>query len=386
MKRMILLVVSLTVMLHAQEFTLETYKKTFEQAQQSLLAQYGKNLDVILLDLKNKGDLTNYLLVEAEKKRFDNEKTLLKGPDPKMPYQPAVKTYDQGLTRLQDQYIKVLDEYVKKSVKAGRIDEAKAAKDVKDGLVPLMGGQKEKTSEEVQKPAEDLESAPVKPTILATLFTTYSKDLVLLYSFDKNQGSMGQDASKNKLDGRVQGAKFVQDGKVGGAALFTGSNSRVVVAHDDPLMLGNKACTVGAWIKNYGSTHTYQSIFSKGSNPGFALRLGASPDRVLEYFKSAGGNYSFFTSSKTITDANWHHVVVVDLGNGTVEFYLDGALVDTVKKQNYNTDTLEDGAVGGLANAGYGQWFNGVIDELFIFKRALTKSDIKRLYDQQNKE
>jgi hypothetical protein len=77
--------------------------------------------------------------------------------------------------------------------------------------------------------------------------------------------------------------------------------------------------------------------------------------------------------------------VAVDQGNGTVEFYMDGELFESMRQQNYNSNTKEKAAVGGLANTLHGQWFNGLIDELFIFKRALTKTEVKRLYDAQNK-
>jgi hypothetical protein len=378
----IMLVVSVGI---AQDYSLDSFKRTYEQKQQALVAQYGKDLDAGLLDLKKKGDLDNYLLVDAEKKRFDAEKAPPALSAAKDPFRSLTVAYCQSLVNLQEQYIKALEEYVKKSLIANKIDEAKAAKAAKDEVAVALAGLKENFPAQPLKPTVVADPIPEKPALLGNIFSTYSKDLVLYYTFDKNMGASVPDTSKNKNDGRAIGAKWAQEGKVGSSCLFNGSNARILIDHDASLELGSGPRTMGAWIKNYGSTHSYQSIFYKGSNPGYGIRLSLLPDRAIEYFKSAGAHYSIYTSSRIIADSNWHHLVAVDQGNGTVEFYMDGELFESMRQQNYNSNTKEKAAVGGLANTLHGQWFNGLIDELFIFKRALTKTEVKRLYDAQNK-
>ncbi len=385
MKKIILAVMFVVSVSHAQDYSLDSFKKTYEQKQQALVAQYGKDLDAGLLDLKKKGDFDNYLLLEAEKKRFDAEKRVPDLAATKEPYRSATVAYGQALVNLQEQYIKALDEQVKKNLIANRIEEAKAAKAAKDEVAAALAGLKETLPAQPPKPAVVAEPVPEKPALLGSLFTTYSKDLALYYTFDKNSGSSVLDTSKNKNDGRLLGAKWVPEGKVGGASVFNGGTERILVDHDASLELGSGPRTIGAWIKSYGSTHTYQSIFCKGSNPGYSLRLARFPARALEYFKSGGQDATFYTASQTISDSDWHHVVVVDQGSGTVEFYMDGVFLEAMTKQNYNSNTKEKAAVGGLANTNHGQWFNGNIDELFIFKRALTKTEVKRLYDAQSK-
>jgi hypothetical protein len=379
----ILLVVSVS---NAQDYSLASYKKTYEQKQQALVTQYGKDLDAGLLELKTKGDLDNYLLLDAEKKRFDTEKTVKDLAAGKDPFHSATVAYGQALVLLQEQYVKALDEYVKKSLIANRIEEAKTAKAAKDEVAASLAGLKETLPVQPLKPVVVADPPPEKPALLGSLFTTYSKDLVLYYTFDKNAGSSVPDTSKNKNDGRLLGAKWAPEGKVGGGSAFNGGTDRILIDHDASLELGSGPRTLGAWIKSHGSTHTYQSIFCKGSNPGYSLRLARFPDRAIEYFKSGGQDATFYTSSQTISDSDWHHIVVVDHGSGTVEFYMDGVFLETMSKQNYNSNTKEKAAIGGLANTNHGQWFNGGIDELFIFKRALTKIEVKRLYDAQNKK
>jgi len=387
MKKMLFIVLNLVLTVVAQEASLANYQKTYVQKQNALIEQYGKDLESALVSAKKKGDFDNYLVLEVEKKRFDLEKSVPPPSDDKVPYQAAKLSYRQSLIKLHEHYIKALDEFVKRSLMASRIEDAKAGKFVKDEasalLAQLTGTPREQPVQPLPEPQVVEKKGALPPS---GLFATYAKDLVLYYTFDKKTPDTANDASKKENHGRSEGVQFVQEGKVGGAASFNGSGSRVVLNQHEGLLLGTGACTIGAWIKSYGATRSYQSIFAKGSNPGYSFRLAPSPDRAIEYFKSGGPHYTFFTSKQTIKDSEWHHLVVVDHGTGTVEFYLDGVLADTVKKPNFNTDTSEGAAIGSLANTIHGQWFNGLMDELFIFKRVLTKSEIKRLYDQQNKE
>lgn len=371
---------------HAQDYSLDSFKKTYEQKQQALVAQYAKDLDAGLLDLKTKGDLDNYLILEAEKKRFDAEKIVPSLAKAKDPYRSSTLAYSQSLANLQEQYIKALDDHIKKDLMANRIEEAKATKAAKDEVAASLADLRKKLPAQPVKPAAVADPAPEKPALLGNVFSTYSKDLVLYYTFDKNMGTTVPDTSKKKNDGRLLGAKWVQEGKPGGSCVFNGTAERILIDHDASLELESGPRTMGAWLKNYGSMGSYQSIFTKGSNPGYAMRLAPSPNRAIEYFKSGGATYSFYTSSQTIHDSDWHHLVIVDLGNGTVEFYMDGLFIEAITRPNYNTNTKEKAAVGGLANTIHGQWFNGLIDELFIFKRALTKTEIKSLYDMQDKK
>jgi hypothetical protein len=387
MKRMLLLALNLALITHAQETTLESYQLTYVQKQKALVEQYGKDLESVLVSAQKKGDFDNYLILEAEKKRFDFEKSVPPPPDVKVPHQAAMVAYRQALIKLHEHYIKALDDFIKKSVMSSRIEDAKAGKVVKDEAVAMLATLTGEESVQPKKPLPEPKAKEEKPVLPSgSLFSTYAKDLVLYYTFDKNQGTAVKDTSAKQNHGLAEDVQFVQEGKTGGAASFNGSSARIVLNQHEGLLFGTGACSIGAWIKSVGTTRTYQSIFTKGANPGYAFRLAPSPDRAIEYFKSAGGRYSFFTSKQSIKDSEWHHVVVVDQGNGTVDFYMDGAFLESVKKTNYNTDTSEGAAIGSLENTGHGQWFNGLIDELFIFKRALTKSEIKRLYDQQNKK
>jgi arabinan endo-1,5-alpha-L-arabinosidase len=206
------------------------------------------------------------------------------------------------------------------------------------------------------------------------------KGLVLRYSFGRDEGGKVKDESGSGNDGTVDGAKWIEKG---GAYAFNGSSARIAINNSPSLDFGAGARTIAAWIKSSGASGSHQEIFNKGTNPGYAFRLAPSPARAIEYFKSAGANYSFFTSSHTITDDAWHHLAVVDHGNGTVDFYKGGVFLETVTKTNYNSDSGGRAAIGAWTDASFAQCYNGSIDELAVYNRALSAEEVRALCGAQ---
>jgi hypothetical protein len=146
-----------------QTNTLDTCQQTYEKRQQSILAQYGKTLDTVMADLKKKGDLDNLLILQAEGKRFDAEKTVPAPNDAMDSFRPATEAYYQTMVALLEQYTKVLDGLIKKEVVADRIEEAKAVKTEKDKASLLLADMQSKlpVKDVVAKPKpENPDSTP----------------------------------------------------------------------------------------------------------------------------------------------------------------------------------------------------------------------------------
>jgi hypothetical protein len=62
--------------------------------------QYGKDLDVTILALKQKGDLDTFLVFDTEKKRFDTERTVPDPADIFDAFRPTVETYHKSTVSL----------------------------------------------------------------------------------------------------------------------------------------------------------------------------------------------------------------------------------------------------------------------------------------------
>ena len=79
----------------------------------------------------------------------------------------------------------------------------------------------------------------------------------------------------------------------------------------------------------------------------------------------------------------WTHlVVVVDRGNGKTKYYFNGGLDSTQNIPSAFTGAL-DVAGGQLSIGSSWQPFVGLLDEVKIYKRALTESEIKASYEKE---
>ncbi len=97
------------------------------------------------------------------------------------------------------------------------------------------------------------------------------------------------------------------------------------------------------------------------------------------------GQYGFnITSTRSVNDGAWHFIVAERLADGTGQITIDGALDST---QSAPSRTLGSGFnvyVGAdIRNVAFGDspsYFNGLIDQVDLFNRALTSTEIQALY------
>jgi len=140
---------------HAQQPpTLQVLQQTYETRQKTLVTQYAKSLDAELASLKKKGDLDNFLLVQAEAERLSKESSVPLQKEAKAAFKEHCAAHDQRWALLSRQYLQALDALIKAELIAGRIESAKEGKTEKEKITALL--------EAMDMPVEEV-AAPVKP-------------------------------------------------------------------------------------------------------------------------------------------------------------------------------------------------------------------------------
>jgi hypothetical protein len=154
--------------------------------------------------------------------------------------------------------------------------------------------------------------------------------------------------------------------------------------------LSDNDWTFAGWFRR-AATANDDFIFYVGDSDGFGgnqeLHLygqGGQQRLVLAHYNSGGTQDVNLVSATTATTGAWHHAAVVfdrtAPSNGTVRLYLDGSLVGstTVAWALNQTPPLR---FGGHNSTTFGQdrWFNGHLDDLALFRSALSATDIARL-------
>jgi len=152
-------------------------------------------------------------------------------------------------------------------------------------------------------------------------------------------------------------------------------NSAVSVASIANLPIGNTSRSVSIWVKMNGYV-TNNFLFSYGlpyDNEAYGIALTPS---IINNFAWAND----LTSATSIPLNTWKHLVVTfDTTTDLASIYLDGVLITSVAKPDWNTANQTDFYLGGLID--YSFTFNGSVDDLKICNYALSPTEVSNLYN-----
>ncbi|MCF6180861.1 LamG-like jellyroll fold domain-containing protein [Lutibacter sp.] len=198
------------------------------------------------------------------------------------------------------------------------------------------------------------------------------KTLIAYYPFNGN----ANDESGNNLNGTVSGATLSSDrfGNSDSAYSFDG-NDIITIAHDDILNCSNEL-SISVWVK----PNSLQNAMILGksnytSNTNYLLRAKSTGYIQFEYKNFANSN------SLPLIVNDWNHIVVVSNTDDSKQVYVNGVLAThTTVTSPYGLVT-NDLTIGARYRA---EFFNGSIDDLRIYKAALTESDVLALYNNNS--
>jgi DUF1680 family protein len=207
-------------------------------------------------------------------------------------------------------------------------------------------------------------------------------ELVAFYRFDETGGTSAADSSGNAAGGPAT--------LVGGTSFVTGKKTRALrldgtsgfAQLPSGLVSNVQSCTVAAWV-NIAANKPWARIFDFGSGTGSYMFLtpqsGAGGIRFAITTGGAGAEQQISTTTALATGA-WKHVAVT-LTAGTGILYVDGA---EVARSSITLNPSSLGATSGTfigkSQFGNDPLLNGQIDELRIYSRALSPTDVRALF------
>ncbi|MCF6296327.1 MAG: hypothetical protein L3J25_11650 [Flavobacteriaceae bacterium] len=197
-------------------------------------------------------------------------------------------------------------------------------------------------------------------------------NLIVYYPFNGN----ANDESGNNLNGTVSGATLIDDrfGNPSSAYSFDG-NDIITIAHNDILNCSNEL-SISVWVK----PNSLQDAMILGksnytSNTNYLLRTKSTGYIAFEYKDFTNSN------SLPLTAGVWNHIAVISKSDNSKLVYINGILAThTSATSPYGlvTNVLTIGARPGA------EFFNGSIDDLRMYKSALTESDVLNLYNNNS--
>jgi hypothetical protein len=142
----------------------------------------------------------------------------------------------------------------------------------------------------------------------------------------------------------------------------------------------NPVYTVALWVKGtpQSDLRVYSESSDQNDNPLFTL--GTHPSganaSLRVFIRNDGGTVLLARdSTRAVFDGTWHHVAWVD-SNGRGKLYIDGVLDETDFDYARGTLTLNTTTVGAVLRRDPSHRFNGHIDEVAVWNRALTISEL----------
>ena len=220
--------------------------------------------------------------------------------------------------------------------------------------------------------------------------TVASNNLVAWWKFDEVSGSIALDSSNNNFIGTLNNFNFDTksiSGKLSRALNFDSTSSYINIS---PVVntAGWPEASISAWVNYDGSgvnEHTIISSWTSTINQSqILLRVEPADHSIEAYFKTEDST----TTSALFTDLSltinqWHHVIVTfDQING-IQGFVDGvkSTISTATPNTLDTSSTASMRIGESPH-NTNDDFIGFLDDLRIYNRSLTPSEIQALYNQ----
>ena len=200
------------------------------------------------------------------------------------------------------------------------------------------------------------------------------------------------DESGNGNNGVVNGATLAADrmGNDNSAYNLDGVNDYITIPDSPSLRLSN--ATISSWISYTSASKMmlmvkHNLLDAYNSNYAFEINeyTALKGPRVLGMYDNGNCNsynWTNYHSNTDIGDNQWHHLVGT-FGNDFLKIYIDGNFIGQIATPNSVMNACAGSELLlGRGWSGFPLWYNGKLDDLSIWNRVLTESEITNLYNQ----
>ncbi len=210
-----------------------------------------------------------------------------------------------------------------------------------------------------------------------TIKTPPKSGLVGYWNFNDGAGAKAGDISGNGNTATLVGSPSWITGKLGKALNFNGSTNYATAGSSSSLNLSD-TITISVWVKSpdWHPTASWRAIVDKSS-----YGIYVWPSSNILRFQLVLATTGIVTVDSGVLNTNqWYHVVGTydkNAGANNFKIYVNGVLHDSSTQSNSIV-------AGNALNIGLysGSYFNGIMDDLRIYNRALSVAEIQQLYKQ----
>jgi len=203
---------------------------------------------------------------------------------------------------------------------------------------------------------------------------------ILIYHFDETAGLNVPDSSGNNQDGTIRGTNYAWVKGISGNALDLKGSTYVDLGN---LGLSSSTGTIEALVYPRTVQCCNQIFSARDSSLNTNLEFYLTNPSNVSFYIMRGGVRRIGLASPIVSN-DWYHIVVTHDGV-TTKLYVNGVLEDSAENSEWFDELSGAGvnnyAIGHLAGYLNNYYFNGLLDELIVYDRALTAAEVLASYN-----
>jgi len=219
--------------------------------------------------------------------------------------------------------------------------------------------------------------------LVSLAFSVDIKDLIFYYPFDQFSGNVILDQSGKGHDGEIKGnIKIVDGGKFGKAAEFQTGDYIDVRGPDIPAdQLPREQITLCAWINCKNTAGDHAIFNARATDQTWLIHPEAKSGGDFRWLlRTDGGGGIFDFRAGSVTWGSWQHYAGTYDGKKGI-LYING---EAVGEANGGAKIAKDWGSGARVgkNIDNARPFTGLMDDINLWKTALTKNEIKTIMEK----
>ena len=214
-------------------------------------------------------------------------------------------------------------------------------------------------------------------SVATAAVSSLEEGLAIHWALDETADTVANDQSGNNRNGALlNGFSFsnrATEGAMGGALNFT-NNLEEVVRYEEVNLVDSFPYSVATWVKASSGALRTAVYLGDGSFSTFNI-VGISGGKA-QILTRRGSSQLPQAGTTTINDGAWHHVVAVFESATSRQLYVDGMLDGAFSDTASFIGDISRFSVGRNDRSSPVQAFAGGIDDVRLYRRALTEEEI----------